>query len=47
MQLKSILNRIEKHRFFVYGATRLIEENGAPLSLEVDIRCYVAIPRAR
>jgi transposase len=37
MQLKAILNRIEKHRFFVYGSSRLIEDNGA-LVLEVGIR---------
>jgi transposase len=36
MQLKAILNRIQKHRGFVYGPTRLVGD--APdLRLEVDI----------
>ena len=36
MQLKAILNRIQKHRGFVYGSTRLVGD--APdLRLEVDI----------
>ena len=36
MLLKTILNRIQKHRGFVYGPTRLCEE-GATLRLEVEI----------
>ena len=36
MQLKTILNRIQKHRGFVYGPIRLREE-GAALRLEVEI----------
>jgi len=37
MQLKTILNRIEKHRSFIYGDVRL-EERGGRLQLEVEIR---------
>ena len=37
MQVKSILNRIEKHRSFVYGCIRLYEREGR-LSLDVDLR---------
>lgn len=37
MQLKTILNRIEKHRSFVYTDVRL-EEGGDRLHLEVDVR---------
>jgi transposase len=40
MLVKTILNRIQKHRSFVYGDDRLIEENGM-LVLEVDV-----LPRA-
>lgn len=40
MQLKTILNRIEKQRFFVYGEQRLVESRGG-LLLEIDI-----LPRA-
>jgi len=36
MQLKVILNRIHKHKSFVYGADRLYEECGR-LRLDVDI----------
>lgn len=36
MQLKTILNRIQKHRGFVYDAVRL-DGQGAALTLEVDI----------
>ena len=36
MQLKTILNRIEKHRSFVYGAIRLAEHEGR-LALEIEI----------
>jgi transposase len=35
MQLKTILNRIQKHRSFVYGRVRLID--GAQLALEVEV----------
>ena len=37
MQLKTILNRVHKHRSFVYEAVRLYEECGR-LRLDVDIR---------
>lgn len=37
MQLKTILNRVEKHRSFVYDETRLYEESGR-LRLDVDVR---------
>jgi len=37
MQLKSILNRVEKHGAFVYGALRLVEQPEGPV-LEVEIR---------
>ena len=36
MQLKTILNRVEKHRFFVYGRTTL-REGKAGLVLDVEI----------
>jgi transposase len=36
MRVKTILNHIQKHRSFVYGDDRLLEENGQ-LVLEVDI----------
>jgi len=36
MQLKTILNRVEKHKSFVYGEVKLLEE-GDELSLEVKI----------
>src|SRR5438132_14191932 len=36
MQLKTILNRVEKHKSFVYGEVKLLEE-GDELSLEVQI----------
>ena len=36
MLLKSILNQVQKHSGFVYGATRLIKLDG-PLVIEVDI----------
>jgi len=41
MQLKTILNRVQKHRSFVYGAARLLG-SGAYMELEVDVH-----PRAR
>ena len=37
MQLKTILNRVQKHRSFVYEDARLIEVDGG-LAIEVDIR---------
>ena len=37
VQLKTILNSIEKHRSFVYSSTRLVKEGSAPC-LEVEIR---------
>ena len=37
MQLKTILNRIHKHRSFVYGAAVLYERGGR-LRLDVDVR---------
>jgi transposase len=37
MHIKTILNRIEKHKSFVYGEARL-EERGGRLTLEVEIR---------
>lgn len=40
MQLKTILNRVEKQRSFVYGQVRLIEQ--PKLEIEIDVR-----PRAR
>ena len=36
MQIKTILNRIQKHRGFVYGTVQL-EEQIAGLALTVDI----------
>ena len=36
MQLKAILNRVQRHRSFVYEAVRLVE--GDPPVLEVDVR---------
>jgi len=36
MQLKTILNRVQRHSSFVYGATRMSDEDGQ-LVLEVDI----------
>jgi len=40
MQLKTILNRVQKHRSFVYEAVRLVEE--PRLALEIEVR-----PRAK
>ncbi len=37
MQLKTILNRVQKHESFVYDAVRL-HDHGGQLSLEVDIK---------
>ncbi len=37
MQIKTILNRIQKHRSFVYGEVRLHEEAGR-LTLDVELR---------
>ncbi len=36
MQLKTILNRVQRHESFVYGPTRLIESER--LALEVEVR---------
>ena len=36
MQVKTILNRIQRHRSFVYGPARLVQ--GARLMLEVEVR---------
>lgn len=36
MQLKTILNRVQKHSSFVYGATRMSDQDGH-LVLEIDI----------
>jgi len=36
MQLKTILNRVQKHRSFVYGPARLV--SGARLAIEVEVR---------
>ena len=36
MQLKTILNRVQKHRSFVYGAARLVQ--GARLAIGVEVR---------
>jgi hypothetical protein len=36
MQLKTILNRVQKHSSFVYGATRMAEQDGQ-LVLDIDI----------
>ncbi len=37
MRLKTILNRVQRHRGFVYGAIRLVEEGGA-LVVEAELR---------
>ena len=36
MQLKTILNRVQKHRSFMYGPARLVQ--GARLAIEVEVR---------
>ncbi len=36
MQLKTILNRVQRHQSFVYGPTRLVQ--GQRLVLEVEVR---------
>jgi len=38
MQVKTILNRIQKHRSFVYDTIRLLEDEVGRLILEVEIR---------
>ncbi len=43
MQLKTILNRIQKHRSFVYGDAELSEEEGG-LRLDVEIRARANSP---
>ena len=37
MQLKTILNRVQKHPLFVYGEVKLVERDGA-LNLDVEVR---------
>lgn len=37
MQLKTILNRVEKHRSFVYGAARFVKEARGP-AIEIEMR---------
>ena len=37
MHLKTILNRVERHKSFVYGKQPLVE-NGAELWIEVEVR---------
>lgn len=44
MQLKTILNRVQRHRSFVYGSARLIDRCG--LAIEVEVRAR-ANARAR
>jgi len=45
MQLKTILNRVQKHSSFVYGATRMSDQDGH-LVLEVDIEARAnGLPR--
>ncbi len=36
MQLKTILNRVQKHRSFVYGEVHLVQRGR--LALEVEVR---------
>jgi len=38
MHLKTILNRVERHKSFVYGKQRLVEE-GTELRIELEVRC--------
>ncbi len=37
MQIKTILNRVQKHKSFVYGAVHLVEDAAVP-TLEIEIR---------
>lgn len=37
MQLKTILNRVEKYKSFVYGSGRFVESQNGRLTIEVDI----------
>ncbi len=37
MQLKTILNRVQKIKSFVYGAVRWVEEDGEP-TIEIEVR---------
>jgi hypothetical protein len=37
MQLRTILNRVEKYKSFVYGDVRWIYVSDGPLAIEVDI----------
>ena len=49
MQLKTILNRIHKHKSFVYGADRLYERGGR-LRLDVGLvanHCECVAPTSR
>ena len=39
MHIKTILNRLQKHKGFVYGDERLLEEDGQKI-LEVPIRAH-------
>jgi transposase len=36
MLLKTILNRIERHKSFVYGKDRILEEEGQ-LAIEIEV----------
>ena len=36
MQLKSILNRVQRHRSFVYGPARLVQHGRLALEVELD-----------
>jgi len=38
MQVKTILNRVQKQRSFVYGSVRLIERSGLTIEVEVEPR---------
>ena len=37
MQLRTILNRVEKYKSFLYGEVRWIDVSDGPLAIEVDI----------
>jgi hypothetical protein len=38
MQLKSILNRVQRHQSFVYGTIRLVKKAAPRLVLEIKIQ---------
>ncbi len=38
MQVKTILNRIQRHRSFVYGPARLVQGHQLALEVEVEVR---------